>query len=168
MLKTKPQPLDLEKFAELEHYQWAVWTKYMINNWTKENIERWKRQIKTPYSKLSEKEKESDRKWARKVMKRIKSACEFYLRYKDNPILLLREFPNFMREIETFEGLRLVISNDRKSYTIVIDPVGKTEEEIEEYASMYRYYGEIGMVEHYLRKYNEWLFKLAFKFKEEE
>ena len=60
-----------EKLADLEHYQWATWTEYMIDNWTKENIERWERQLRTPYEDLSEKEKESDRKWADKVLKII-------------------------------------------------------------------------------------------------
>jgi hypothetical protein len=31
-------------------------------------VRRWWKQIDTPYFKLSEKEKESDREWARKVM----------------------------------------------------------------------------------------------------
>jgi len=51
----------LEKLAELEHEQWTHWTEYMLSNLTKENIRRWKKQVKTPYSELSEKEKESDR-----------------------------------------------------------------------------------------------------------
>ena len=62
---------NLEKLADLEHKQWAHWTKYMLENMTKENIVRWKKQINTPYFKLSEKEKESDRVWARKVIKII-------------------------------------------------------------------------------------------------
>lgn len=58
----------LEELADLEHEQWAHWTRYMLDNLTPENIERWKRQCNTPYSALSEKEKESDREWARKVL----------------------------------------------------------------------------------------------------
>lgn len=58
----------LEQLAALEHEQWIHWTKYMLDNLTSENIERWKRQIQTPYSELSEKEKESDRRWARKAI----------------------------------------------------------------------------------------------------
>ena len=62
----------LEELAELEHIQWAHWTRYMLNNLTPENIERWKRQIDTPYEELSEEEKNSDRKWARKVLGIVK------------------------------------------------------------------------------------------------
>ncbi len=62
----------IEKLANLEHKQWAHWTNYMLKNFTKENIKRWKKQIKQPYSKLSEKEKESDRKWARRVLQTLK------------------------------------------------------------------------------------------------
>ena len=58
----------VEEVANLEHLQWRHWGKYMLANMTPENSERWNRQIKTPYSQLSEKEKESDRKWARKVL----------------------------------------------------------------------------------------------------
>lgn len=57
----------IEDLADLEHQQWAHWTRYLLDNYTPENIERWIKQINTPYSALSEKEKESDRKWARKV-----------------------------------------------------------------------------------------------------
>jgi hypothetical protein len=57
-----------EKLSDLEHQQWAHWTKYMLNNLTSENIERWKTQIETPYECLTEKEKESDREWANKVI----------------------------------------------------------------------------------------------------
>ena len=59
----------IEDLAELEHEQWAHWTKYMLDNLTDENIARWKRQVKTPYSELTEKEKDSDRDWARKAAK---------------------------------------------------------------------------------------------------
>ena len=58
----------IEKLAALEHEQWAHWTKHMLANMTDENIEKWKKQIETLYSELSEEEKESDRKWARKVL----------------------------------------------------------------------------------------------------
>ena len=57
----------LEKFAALEHEQWAHWTRYMLDNLTPENIERWRRQIDTPYAQLTEAEKDSDRVWADKV-----------------------------------------------------------------------------------------------------
>lgn len=57
-----------EKLAELEHEQWAHWTNYLLDNANMENIKRWRKQINIPYSKLSEKEKESDREWAGKVL----------------------------------------------------------------------------------------------------
>jgi hypothetical protein len=54
----------VEQLATLEHDQWIHWTSYMLDNLTPENIARWRRQINTPYEELSEREKESDRKWA--------------------------------------------------------------------------------------------------------
>ena len=58
----------IELLADLEHQQWAHWTLYMLDNMTDENIERWRKQINTPYSDLSETEKDSDREWARKIL----------------------------------------------------------------------------------------------------
>jgi len=63
---------NLEKLANLEHQQWAHWTRYMLDNLTKGNIARWRKQIDTSYFKLTEKEKDSDRKWALKVIKIIR------------------------------------------------------------------------------------------------
>jgi len=61
-----------EKLAELEHKQWQHWMKYMIDNISNgESVERWRREMKTDYKDLTEKEKESDRKWADKVLKTI-------------------------------------------------------------------------------------------------
>ena len=62
---------DFEKIAELEHEQWAHWTKYMLDNLTEENMARWREQIKTSYNDLSEEEKQSDRVWARIVISEL-------------------------------------------------------------------------------------------------
>ena len=63
----------LEELSDLEHKQWSHWTKYMLDNLTDENIDTWKKQIKTDYEDLSEKEKDSDREWARKVLKIVEN-----------------------------------------------------------------------------------------------
>ena len=60
-----------DKIAKLEHEQWAHWTKYFLNNATPENIDRWNKQIDTPYEQLTEKEKESDRVWADRILELI-------------------------------------------------------------------------------------------------
>lgn len=57
-----------EELADLEHRQWAHWTKHMLEHLTPENIEKWKKQIETPYFELSEQEKLSDRSWAKQVI----------------------------------------------------------------------------------------------------
>lgn len=82
----------IEKLAELEHEQWAHWTKYLFSKLdlnavpsnfgvsglrrvcsiSEDDYKRWSRQIRTPYHELSEKEKESDREWARKVVELIR------------------------------------------------------------------------------------------------
>ncbi len=72
MIKTDWIKKDfIEELADLEHQQWSHWTKYFLSNFDKQNVERWSAQIKIPYKMLSEKEKESDRIWARKVVKLI-------------------------------------------------------------------------------------------------
>lgn len=59
----------IEELADLEHRQWTHWTRYMLDNLTDENLERWKIQCQTDYKDLTEKEKDSDRVWANKVIK---------------------------------------------------------------------------------------------------
>ena len=89
-----------EKLAELEHVQWAHWTSFMLevlhnnvgggddgfciqcgspdpeDHAEECHIGRWMRQIETPYSELSEKEKDSDREWADKVLEIVKEEKE--------------------------------------------------------------------------------------------
>lgn len=79
-----------ERLADLEHEQWAHWTKYMLGvleplidfaqkvydaGVDEEDVgaanlalDRWQRQIETPYEALTESEKNSDRTWADKVI----------------------------------------------------------------------------------------------------
>jgi len=77
-----------EKLASLQHDIWAHWMKYLfsqcvVDKWTgdeysgfegkwivpHDQVVKWHRQIETPYDELSEKEKESDRHQADKVLK---------------------------------------------------------------------------------------------------
>ena len=71
----------------------------------------------------------------------IKSACEFYLRYKDKPELLKKEHSEFKEEVEKFIIKKHPILQNIFDYTAFN-----------------------------LREYNKWLFKLAFKsvFEEKE
>jgi len=62
----------------------------------------------------------------------IKSACEFYLRYEDNPELLLKEYPSYKKNIVKC-GFKI------KGKLVYLDETTAPE------------------------KYNEGLFKLAFK-----
>lgn len=63
----------LEKLAELEHDRWSRWEKWRKRpEVTAEDEERWVRQRETPYAELSEKEKESDRKEARRTLELLR------------------------------------------------------------------------------------------------
>ena len=69
-----------EKLADIEHQRWADWQKYLHSRGIEDKqgegylclpmglVKHWERQIKTPYSELSESEKESDRKQVRRYL----------------------------------------------------------------------------------------------------
>ena len=74
-----------EKGAELEHDRWARWQRWLHSKCLEmtfdgkkyvyfpvELYDRWERQIETPYEKLSEEEKESDRKETRNYIPFLK------------------------------------------------------------------------------------------------
>lgn len=72
----------VEKGAALEHARWAGWQNYLHTflTWNgtawelpHDKKERWEEQTRTPYSMLSEAEKESDRKEARTYLPLIRS-----------------------------------------------------------------------------------------------
>ena len=74
----------------------------------------------------------------KKIKQRIKSACKFYLRYKDKPDLLVKEHPEYKKLFES-ESVHTYVCR-RIFWQYKYDP----------------------------EEYNEWLFKLAFNFKEGE
>ena len=79
----KKDMLLREKLAITQHEIWVNWMEYLfsvsVNNndgtYTipAEKVTHWVRQVNTPYSKLTENEKESDREQADKVIKTLKS-----------------------------------------------------------------------------------------------
>ena len=68
----------LERLAATEHERWAHWQTYIHDQCSPlsdgslvippELVHRWTTQIATPYSELSENEKESDREQVRKYL----------------------------------------------------------------------------------------------------
>jgi len=71
------------------------------------------------------------------LKQRIKSACEFYSRYKDNPELLIQEHPEYENTLTRFlKDLPFAVPFNEKMFN-----------------PLYFDY----------KKYNKWLFKLAFK-----
>lgn len=78
----------IEELSSVEHERWSGWMVYQFSKgtlnddgtWTMPRwaVERWMRQAETPYSELSEEEKESDRKEA------VKSLSVFQKHYKSN------------------------------------------------------------------------------------
>ena len=130
----KPKPLDLDKeFEIIINEKWIEDTnnnKYCLKDFfpTLSSILWFKNQIK----------------------QRIKSACEFYLRYKDKPELLIKEHPEYKKhEIQIF-----------KNHPTYADEIRKIGEIIEE-TKLREVLMEVDTF--YTEKYNDWLFKLAFK-----
>jgi len=68
----------------------------------------------------------------RVVLQRLKSACEFYLRYKDDPLSLIKDFPSYEKYVSNFSQNCIELKD-------------KT------------------LMKFDFKKYNEWLFRLAFK-----
>ncbi len=74
-----------EKLANLCHQQWSGWMKYLFSKCELDDdvatipewaTERWQRQLMTPYSELSEEEKNSDRVEADKFIKLLKEEID--------------------------------------------------------------------------------------------
>lgn len=63
----------LENLSKLEHQQWMDWAKGILKeeDISEERRKRWE-ELFIPYDKLSEKEKEKDREYARKIMQLLK------------------------------------------------------------------------------------------------
>ena len=74
----------------------------------------------------------------------IRVACEFYLKYKDDPELLIKEYPEYKKEIEERNKEFLSIAENLKQ-SLIPDVVK----------------GVVLSFKH--KEYNNWLFKLAFK-----
>ena len=78
----------IEKLAAIEHERWADWQKYLHSRGIEESqgegylclpmglVKNWTRQIETPYEKLSEYEKQSDRDQAVRYFHLISSERE--------------------------------------------------------------------------------------------
>ena len=85
-MKEKPKPLDLEGIKK-------EWRKL-------------EREMRTHAFKLSKKTKQLicvskiglDNRKLNIVKQRIKSACEFFLKYWDKPAMFLKDFPEFEKE----------------------------------------------------------------------
>jgi hypothetical protein len=69
----------LETLASIEHERWAHWQRYVHSKCVPQGddgaliipaelVKRWQKLIATPYSKLTDEEKESDREQVRKYM----------------------------------------------------------------------------------------------------
>ncbi len=74
----------IETLAAVEHERWSHWQRYMHEKCVRQLdgsllipadlVRRWQKQIETPYSELTEKEKDSDREQVRKYVPLIVQA----------------------------------------------------------------------------------------------
>ena len=91
----------------------------------------------------------------KEIKQRIRKACEFYLRYKDNPLLLWKEAPEYRKELEKRFGI-----NERWFDELNVNKI-KTVSEL--YKQFVQRISEINDSLYNQHNYNEWLFKLVFK-----
>ena len=77
----------------------------------------------------------------------VRSACEFFLRYKDNPELLVMKHPEFREELK---GLGLNVE--------LLESISDSDSEMWFLTRTYTAFKHFDW-----HKYNEWLFRLAFK-----
>jgi len=90
-----------EKLAELMHEMWSDWMCHLFSRgtfnegdtwedrtWTMPSwaVQHWTRQMNTPYSELSEEEKDSDRKEAEEIFECVKTA--FAAQFAETPLTL--------------------------------------------------------------------------------
>ena len=76
----------MERLADVEHERWSHWQRYLHSKCERvgdgslvipaQLVERWESQMNTPYSALSEKEKESDREQVRRYLPIIADALK--------------------------------------------------------------------------------------------
>lgn len=69
---------NLDILADIEHERWSHWQRYLHSKGKKsadgsvtisaDLVNKWERQMSTPFSELSEKEKDSDREQVRKYL----------------------------------------------------------------------------------------------------
>lgn len=82
-----PRLLGLvEELATVEHERWSHWQRYLHSKCVRaedgsltipaELVRRWELQMNTPYSELSEEEKESDREQVRRYLPIITEVIE--------------------------------------------------------------------------------------------
>jgi hypothetical protein len=74
----------IEELASAEHERWSHWQRYMHSKCERTDdgslvipahlVDRWESQMSTPYSALSEEEKESDREQVRRYLPIIADA----------------------------------------------------------------------------------------------
>lgn len=87
----------IEEGANLEHDRWSRWMRYMISRmelrsdgtlqFNEDDFSRWAQQMITPYSELSEREKESDRKETRNYLPFIQKTREDAVREEKEVII---------------------------------------------------------------------------------
>jgi hypothetical protein len=76
----------MEKLADVEHERWSHWQRYLHSRCERAHdgslvipahlVDRWESQMNTPYSALSEEEKESDREQVRRYLSIIAAALD--------------------------------------------------------------------------------------------
>ena len=133
MIDNKPQPLDLKNIEEK-----------IIDELNEQQPHDLETEIKI---------------FKRVVLQRLKSACEFFLRYLDNPYeFILEADDEYIRELKkSFPNIHGEIDEDPNDYPFLTPLREMTIEQIRDSAHTIAK----ELCKH--TNFDEWLFKLAFK-----
>jgi hypothetical protein len=159
----KPKPLDLEELKQ-NRYPKDIFTEITGKEWEKINkilIKELGFSLDRVSGNISRKMWKNMSEW---FIERIKSACEFYLRYKDNPELLIKEHPRLVERVGYDDDLIFEIGNLIRVRRSITFRKLSSDEIIDSY-EFQKFRNKFPLLCKFIihKKYNEWLFKLAFK-----
>jgi len=132
-----------------------------------------------PYDELTDEQRFIDKFICEKTKQRVRSACMFYLRYKDKPMLLVEEYPDMLGISPRIKKLTHDLNELLTKYRVNTHFIGRKiveslgmEEDIKKLRKDVEKLGgklfelikqEIKINFLNNKDYNDWLFRLCFK-----
>lgn len=125
----------VEKLATIEHERWSDWQRWVhtvYENPTRpfeEAIKNWKRQIDTPYDKLSEREKQSDREQVQRYLPLLHSLLISKLPEK-KPLVLEKEYSTPRELLPQEQEIKLNTNHQVIGFNQAVDNMNRVIDEM--------------------------------------